>query len=144
LPRPSSALKPSHSPDSVACPGLGGICLAFDETLRYLSRLLQCCVAFAFGLCMVSCELVPSEGVAHSPFTPIGLRQGLHFFPCNLKLLDLLEAPSDNISVASCAAVVSVEFSGVCGAYFYGFCFRVVWFCAGVCLFAALRGLSII
>ena len=36
MPRPSSALKPSHSPDSVACSGLGGICLAFDETLHYV------------------------------------------------------------------------------------------------------------
>lgn len=34
LPRPSSALKPSHSPDSVACSSRGGVCLAFDETLR--------------------------------------------------------------------------------------------------------------
>ncbi len=38
LPRPSSALKPSHSPDSGACSGRGGVCLAFGETLRCVVR----------------------------------------------------------------------------------------------------------
>jgi hypothetical protein len=34
LPRPSSALKPSHSPDGVCVVGpYGGICLAFGEFL---------------------------------------------------------------------------------------------------------------
>ena len=35
LPRPSSALKPSHSPDGVACRAVGSICLAFGENLTY-------------------------------------------------------------------------------------------------------------
>ncbi len=34
LPRPSSALKPSHSPDGVGVVGpFGGVCLAFGENL---------------------------------------------------------------------------------------------------------------
>ena len=34
LPRPSSALKPSHSPDGVGVVGpYGGVCLAFGENL---------------------------------------------------------------------------------------------------------------
>ena len=36
LPRPSSALKPSHSPDGVGVVGpFGGVCLAFGEHLTY-------------------------------------------------------------------------------------------------------------
>jgi hypothetical protein len=54
LPRPSSAFKPSHSPDGVGVFGpFGGICLAFGE---YLTLLRRCCFACAwchlsFALC---------------------------------------------------------------------------------------------
>lgn len=55
LPRPSSALKPSHSPDGGCVVGpFGGVCLAFGEHLCW-------CVA-NFCLCVVSCERC-----AHSP-----------------------------------------------------------------------------
>jgi hypothetical protein len=99
LPRPSSALKPSHSPDSVACPGLGGICLAFDETLRVYFVLLR---RFRIGLCVVSCELVLCAKVLiHPSLRSLGTQSCMCFSIGNLKLLELLEAPFDNISVVS-------------------------------------------
>ena len=49
LPRPSSALKPSHSPDSVACSGLGGVYWRLVK--------LSFCVVSLFGLCVVSLSL---------------------------------------------------------------------------------------
>jgi hypothetical protein len=48
LPRPSSVLKPSHSPDSVACSGLIGVCLSLVKPY-----ILCCCVC----LCVVSLSL---------------------------------------------------------------------------------------
>ncbi len=45
LPRPSSALKPSHSPDGVAYRAFGGVCLALsDEThiVVQIAKLIAC------------------------------------------------------------------------------------------------------
>jgi hypothetical protein len=131
LPRPSSAFKPSHSPDSVACPGLGGICLAFDETLRVI---LCCCVAF--GLCMVSCELVLCVKMARFTLHSNRLRLELHpFFPCNLMLLELLEALFGNISVVSGSLEVLKGNAAVhCGCFYCFYLFGLL-FARGVLFF---------
>ena len=42
LSRPSSALKPSHSPDGVACQAVGSVCLAFGENLYVGVCFLAC------------------------------------------------------------------------------------------------------
>jgi hypothetical protein len=58
LPRPSSALKPSHSPDGVGVVGpFGGVCLAFGENL-FVS-----CAFFACAWChreLHVCSVHPS------------------------------------------------------------------------------------
>jgi hypothetical protein len=82
LPRPSSALKPSHSPDSVACSGRGGVCLAFGETcFYYVLRVVVC----------VWCHVSDVVSVLIYRFTPIWLGGGLHVVFCfsNFWLLDL-------------------------------------------------------
>jgi hypothetical protein len=48
LPRPSSALKPSHSPDGVACRAVGGVYWRLVKTFR------MCVVVVACVWCHVS------------------------------------------------------------------------------------------
>ena len=72
LPRPSSAFKPSHSPDGVGVFGpFGGICLAFGE---YLTLLRRCC--FACAWCHLSFALC---GLVH-PSLCIRVGAELHLF----------------------------------------------------------------
>ena len=85
MPRPSSALKPSHSPDSVACSGRGGVCLAFGETFLV-------CVSLFLPMCGVM-ERVCSVTLGSSSFW--GGSCVWHMFV----VLELLEAVSRNISV---------------------------------------------
>ncbi len=97
MPRPSSAFKPSHSPDSVACPGLGGV------YWRLVKLVFIVLCRFRSGLCVVSCEFNPCGGFSHSPFAPNVLGAGLHvvFGFRNIMLQELLEAASNNIRIVS-------------------------------------------
>lgn len=121
LPRPSSALKPSHSPDGVACRAVGNVCLAFGETFF---------VGLCFCLCVVSCERC-AQFTLHSASA-----WALMGVACCLWLVVCcqigLEAGFADIRVVSC--VIRVLCGGCCEnkLVIFGYCVcfsvMVVWF----------------
>ena len=112
LPRPSSALKPSHSPDSVACPGLGGVYWRLMKPYVVLLRRL------AYAWCHVS--VILATGFALSTLHPDRVRSGAASnLMGNIKmLLELLEASSNNIRFVSCGlGVLNDNFNVVRGFF---------------------------
>jgi hypothetical protein len=67
LPRPSSALKPSHPPDSVAC--FGPMVVSVWRLVKHIFHCIVCCVVICLAYAWYHHELLVTLG-AHSPFTP--------------------------------------------------------------------------
>ena len=81
LPRPSSALKPSHSPDSVAC--FGPLVVFVWRLVKTLIVYISCCCVVASScLAYAWChfDLRACLGKVSSPFTPHRLGGELHQF----------------------------------------------------------------
>ena len=94
LPRPSSALKPSHSPDGVICRAVGGVYWRLVNTFSYFL-----CASLLFVRGVILNPLCLRFG---SPFTPhpcgcgVACFDGLAYFA-----KAVLEADSQNIRISS-------------------------------------------